>query len=183
MKKVLTIILAIALCFTVIGCGASEKQIEKAEFDSVTMIDDFELTVNKDILTATQLNGDQDQHEEFLTTDMTNYGDTVLCDITIVAKQDNTMVVVSYSLKNIEKNNSEFDEKIALNFNNGYEYEAEEKYYAMGSNDSWHSFTSLEIKPLTTVSCKAQFTVPKEVMENTESPLKLTIANKEYTIR
>lgn len=141
------------------------------------------MTVDSDIVNATQLNGDEDQFEEFLTTDMTNYGDTVLCDVTLVAKDGHIVVVVPYSIKNNGQSEKEFKEKIILNYNNGYEYEANEMYWSMGGIDYWHKYTSIKIDPLTTVMCKATFTVPEEVVNNTEAPLKLIIANQEYTIR
>ena len=185
MKKLLIVILVVVLCFGAFAFfgGNKDIKIEKANFDSVALVDDFELTVDGDIVTANQLNGDEDQFEEFLTTDMTNYGDTTLCDVALVAKEGQTMLVVSYSIKNTSQSEESFNEKVVLNYNDGYEYESTKKYYTFGGTDDWHEYTSLELNPLTTIMCKAYFTVPNEVAENTQAPLKLIISNQEYTIR
>ena len=185
MKKFIIVILVIVLCvgaFAFFG-GNKENKIEKANFDSVAVVDDFELTVDSNIVTANQLNGDEDQFEEFLTTDMTNYGDTVLCDVALVAKEGQTMMVVSYSIKNTSQSEETFNEKVVLNYNDGYEYEATRKYYTFGGTDDWHEYSSIEINPLTSIICKAYFTVPNEVAENTEASLKLVVSNQEYVIR
>lgn len=185
MKKITALLLTFVLCFTLGACAKNTKEPEivKANFDSSTTLNDFELTVNSAIVTATQLNGDEDQFDEFLTTDMTNYGDTVLCDVTLVAKEGQTMIVVAYSLKNNAQTDKTFSEKVSLNYNNGFEYEAYNKYYSFGGNDDWHEYTDLTINPLTTVMNKVYFTVPEEVANNTSAPLTLVIANQEYTIR
>ena len=174
----------VSLIFVVTACGAGNaEKNQPANFDTPSTVNDFELTVSSDIINAEQLNGDEDQFEEFLTTDMTNYGDTVLCDVTLMAKDGHIMVVVPYTIKNIGQSEKEFSEKIILNYNNGYEYEANEMYWSMGGNDDWHKYTSVNVNPLTTLMCKATFTVPEEVVNNIESSLKLIIANQEFTIR
>ncbi len=70
-----------------------------------------------------------------------------------------------------------------LNYNNGYEYEVSESYYSLGGIDNWHKFTSVTVNPLSTIYCKAYFTVPDEVANNTAAPLAFVIGNQEYTIR
>ncbi len=182
MKKILVIILALVLCVGIFIVSGSEK-IEEGKYNSVEMVDDFELNVNSSIVTADQLNGDEDQFDEFLTTDMTNYGDSALCDVVLVSKQGHTMIVVSYSLKNVSNKEKTFNRNVSLKYNDSYEYTATEKYWTIGENDDWHKHTSVSLNPLTTLMCKAYFNVPKEVVENTDAPLKLIIANKEYTIR
>lgn len=112
-----------------------KSKIQQANFDVPAKISDFELNISSNPVIATQLNDDEDQFDEFLTTDLTNYGETILCDVTIVAKEGKTMFVVSYSIENNSKSNKEFDEKILLNYNNGYEYEAKELYWSMGGTD------------------------------------------------
>lgn len=184
MKKIMLFVLSAITALSLCACGGGGiKKIESASFNTPTTVNDFELTVSNDIVNAEQLNGDEDQLEEFLTTDMTNYGEDVLCDITLVAKDGNIMIVVPYSIKNNGQAEKEFNESITLNYNNGYEYEADKMYWSMGGNDDWHEYTSVKLNPLTTIMCKAQFTVPEEVVNNTEAPLKLIIANKEYSIR
>ena len=182
MKKIFSLLLVITMILSLCACGGTKK-IQQANFDTPSNIKDFELTVSSNIVNATQLNGDEDQFEEFLTTDMTNYGDTVLCDVTLMAKDGHIIVVVPYTIKNIGQSEKEFNKKIILNYNNGYEYEANEMYWSMGENDDWHQYTSVNVNPLTTLMCKATFTVPEEVVNNAESSLKLIIANCEYTIR
>lgn len=181
MKKIILFILTVAMSISLLACGESKPQT--AEFDSTITTGDFEITVNSDILTATQLNGDTDQYEEFLTTDMTNYGDEVLCDVTLVAKEGYTQVVIQYSVKNIGKEDSVLDESISLNYNDGYTYDVNEQYWIMGETDDWHKFTTVKLSPLSTIQCKAYFYVPEEVFSNTDSSLKLNIGNYEYTIR
>lgn len=187
MKKLVPIILSIAMIFSLCSCGSSEPKADEkpqtAEFNSTITVDNFEMTTNSDIVTGKNLNGDTDQYEEFLTTDLTNYGDTVLCKTTRYAKDGFTLAVVTYSLKNIGKNKSVFDKPINLNYDDGYTYDVEEQYCCVGSEGNWQEFVSLEISPLTTVECKAYFIVPEEVFSNTDASLKLTIGNIEYTIR
>lgn len=182
MKKILILVIAVVLCVGIFIISGSDK-IESGAFDSIETVGDFELNVNSSIVIANQLNGDEDQAKEFLTTDMTNYGDKVLCDVVLVGKEGQTMIVVSYTLKNTAQSDKTFNNNVALKYNDNYEYTANEKFYTFGGSDDWHKFTSLNIDPLTTVMCKARFTVPEEVGENTDAPLKLIIANKEYTIR
>lgn len=189
MKKFLAVLLIIAFCLSVCACGESSSDdkadlpLQPANFGTVVRFEDFEIIADSDVVFASQLNGDYDQHDEFLTTDMTNYGDSVVCDSVFVSKEGQKMVVVSFSLKSTAQSKVVFDGKVALNYNNGYEYVASETYYTMGSTDGWHEYVSLELSPLTTVICKATFDVPEEVETNTSSPLKLIIANQEYTIR
>lgn len=188
MKKFIVIaVLVIVLggaAFLFIG-GNAEKpaEMQKASFGTAAQVSDFEIVADANIVTAKQLNGDEDQFDEFLTTDMTNYGDTTLCDITLVTTEGNTAFVVSYTMKNIAQQAETFDEKIYLNYNNGYEYEVSESYYSLGGIDNWHKFTSVTVNPLSTLYCKAYFTVPDEVVNNTAAPLTFAIGNQEYTIR
>ena len=83
MKKKLVVLLSLLMALL---CACGKTEIQSAEFDTVFKMDNYEVVVNSDIVIATQLNGDQDQYDEFLTTDMTNYGDDVVCDITLVSK-------------------------------------------------------------------------------------------------
>ncbi len=180
------LLILILVLFTMCSVNSDKTNSDKtqpANFNTNVVSDDFEINVDKDILTATQLNGDNDQYEEFLTTDMTNYGDDVLCDVTLVAKDGYTLAVVEYTIKNIGQDSVRYDDKVTLDYNNGYTYEVAEHYWTIGNNDSWHLFTSVDINPLTTLQCKAEFYVPTEVFDNKTAPLKLTIANCEYTIR
>ncbi len=189
MKKFIIIailvIVSAGIAFFFITGNTNDKaeEMQKAAFGAVAQIDDFEIVADANVVTAKQLNGDEDQFNEFLTTDMTNYGDTVLCDITIVPLEGNTLFVASYSIKNIAQQDETFDEKIYLNYNNGYEYEVNESYYSYGENDDWHKFTTVTVNPLTTLFCKAYFTVPDEVVNNTAAPLTFVIGNQEYRIR
>lgn len=184
MKKPLLIVLTLAMLLSLCACGGNESsKIQTAEFDKTVAVDEFEITVYNNIITATQLNGDEDQYDEFLTTDMTNYGDTVLCDITLVAKEGYTLVVVPFEVKNVGKEEANFDKLVSLNYNDGYTYDASKQYWTMGGTDDWHEFTSVDIMSLSTIECKAYLTVPEEVFSNEDAPLKLTIANYEYVIR
>ena len=187
MKKLVPIILSLAMLFSLCSCGSSEPKADEkpqtAEFNSTITVDSFEITTNSDIITGKDLNGDTDQYEEFLTTDMTNYGDTVVCDVTLCANDGYTYAVVTYFLKNIGKDKSVFDKPISLNYDDGYTYDVKEQYYYEGRPGDLHEFVSLEMSPLTTVECRALFVVPEEVFSNTDASLKLTIGNIEYTIR
>lgn len=185
-KKILTLLVSLTIVASLAACG-SEKggETQKAEFGNVVKVDDFELNANGDILIADQLNGDQDQHEEFLTTDMTNYGDTTLCKTTIVSKEGHTHIIVQYTVKNIGKEAEIFDKICSLDYNDGYTYEASGQYGTMeDATDDWYDIVNgVEIDPLSTIQCKASFTVPEEVVNNTEASLKLKIGECEYTIR
>ena len=189
MKKNVKLLCILAMSFALCACGGKKSNEPKtAEFDSTITVKDFEISVGSDILTAEQLNGDTDQYEEFLTTDMTNYGDTVLCDVTLVVKDGYIQVVVPYTIKNVGKEEKTFKEFISLNYNDGYTYDASEQYWTMGGTDDWHQFTkgehtSVSISPLSTLECKAYICVPEEVVTNEEAPLKVTIAGYEYTLR
>lgn len=189
MKKILLAILSLVLCLSLFACGESKQTIQSAEFGVPVIDGSFEITVNKDILTGTWLNGDADQYEEFLTTDMTNYGDIVPCDVILAAKDGDIIMVVSYSLKNIDKDAAIFKNVVTLNYNDGYTYIADEQYCTSGDfRDDWKKFTngdltSLEVKPLSSVECKASLTIPEEVWTNESAPLKLIIGNYEYKIR
>lgn len=183
MKKKIVVLLSLVLimCTLLCACGGSKEQ--SAEFGSVVTMDDFEVVVSSDILTASQLNFDKSFHNEFMTTDL-SVGSTV-----DVAKDGYTLVVVSYTVKNVGKEDSTFKEKIILNYNDGYTYEAKEQYWTMSDpQDSWHLFTngnltSVDVSPLTTIECKAYLNVPSEVFTNEEASLKVVLGNAIYTVR
>ena len=177
------LLILILVLFTMCSINQKPAETQTASFNTNVTTGDFEINVDRDILTATQLNGDNDQYKEFLTTDMTNYGNDVLCDVTLVAKDGYTLAVVDYTIKNIGQDSIKYDDEVTLDYNNGYTYDVAEHYWTIGDNDSWHLFTSVDINPLTTLQCKAEFYVPTEVFDNKTAPLKLTVANCEYTIR
>ncbi len=189
MKKVLLMGCSVLLSLCLSACIAigddkdTNEPTQAAKFNTTVTTGDFEIVVNSDILTAEQLNGDTDQYDEFLTTDMTNYGDTTLCDVTLVPKEGHIQAVVEYSIKNIGKKDSVFDKTISLNYNDGFTYNVNEQYWIMDKSESWHEFTSVTIAPLSTLQCKAYFVVPEEVFSNKNSSLKLNIGNCEYTVR
>ena len=189
MKKLILLVLSLAMLLSLCACGGGSNEPQTAEFGSAVSNGDFEIVVDSDILTATELNGDKDQHNEFLTTDLTNFGDTVLCTTTIVSKDGYISAVVHYTVKNIGKEKQTFKDFISLNYNDGFTYDSSEQYWTSNDPiDSWHQFTngsltSVDISPLSSMQCKAYFCIPEEVFTNKEAPLKLTIGNFEYTIR
>lgn len=187
MKKILSAILALALCLSLCACSIDlsntqddSPTVQQAEFGDVVMVGDVELVMSEDILTASQINSDKSYHNEFMTTDL-SVGNSV-----DVASDGYTLVVISYTIKNVGKEKTVFAELAGLNYNDGYIYEAKEQYCSTGDPmDSWKLFTSsgVYVNPLTTLECKAYLSVPEEVFSNTEAPLKLTIGNYEFTIR
>jgi len=182
MKKLWALTLVVIMSIAMTACGGGKTN--QAGLDETVTYKDFEVTVSKDILTADQLNGDVDCYEEFLTTDMTKWGDTVLCDITIVAKDGYTQVVIPYTVKNVGKEKEDFKETITLYYDDEYEFVCDEQYWIMDSNlDNWTKFSSAKLEPLTMLECKAVLSVPEEVFTNEEAPLKLNFAGYEYTIR
>lgn len=183
MKKKLVLLLSVVLviCGLLCSCGKRDKQ--SAEFNSTVKISDFEVVIDDNILTATQLNGDQDLGEKFLTTDYTRYGG--LCNTNIVAEDGYVMAVVSYNVKNVGQKEDTFKEKIKLDYNNGYVYEYGDQYYTNGDDvlSDWSLCESITMQPLTTVFFKTCFYVPEEVMTNNDAPLKLIMGNYEFSIR
>ena len=187
MKKKIVVLLSLVMILSTLLCACGKTEVQSAEFDKTVKMDNYEVVVNSDIVTATQLNGDQDHYEQFLTTDVT-YGsdDSILCDITTVAKDGYILAVISYDVKNVSQKQQKLDMSIGLNYNNGYTYDDGETYYCFGTGGlaEWNLCDSgIIIEPLDTVHFKTSFTIPEEVFSNTEAPLKLFLDNYEFFIR
>ena len=176
MKKIFSLLLITFFLFICWSSIAGET-LQSTNFDTVTATEDFELNVNSNIVISKELNDDLSCSMEFLTGDISKGSEYV------TAVNEHIFIAISYSIKNISHIDETFEETVALLYDDKYVYESDNQYFSKGNNEGWDEFTSLEICPLSTVNCKAYFTVPEEVISNTTASLKLNIANCQYTIR
>jgi hypothetical protein len=97
---------------------------------------------------------------------------------------DEVFVAVSFSVKNIGKTNYTMNKKGIVDYNNGYEYEADGLYAKLGTY-YWQEINNgcvLEKLTSDTEEFRTVFTVPVDTITDTESPLVYKIFNHKYTI-
>ena len=180
-KYLLTLLLALAMCLTVVACGEDTNQPPTAEAGQPVTFGVFEITVSPDVLTAARLNTDTSLHDAFLTTD-TSVGRSVNA-----ASTGYVLAVISYSVKNTSAEPAAFEEVAGLIYS-GFPYLSENQFDAADASDTWHPFTngtltSLDVPPMTTLECKAYLSVPKKIFSNTDASLAISLAGYQYSIR
>ena len=180
-KYILTLLLALAMCLTVVACGEDTVQPPTAEPGQPVTVGAFALTVSPEVLTAARLNTDTSLHDAFLTQD-TSVGGSVNA-----ASTGYVLAVLSYSVKNTSAETAAFEEVAGLVYG-GFTYTSGNQFAAANETDTWHPFTSgtlthLDVPPGATFACKAYLSIPEEVFSNTAAPLAITLAGYQFSIR
>lgn len=160
--------------------GAKEYQIGETVTTS-----DFEITL-KDIQYGESLCG-LSQRAEYLQPG--DYGTTdnwSSYKSPYIAENGRVLVSISFNLKYTGKKKTSYQPNIVLDYNNGYTFDYKENkplnnYYSVNvgtnGNYQWNYETRHDFEPLSTnyLEFRTYVDVPKEVMENTQNPLKVII--------
>lgn len=183
-KVVVLIIIAVILVVAVIGGilflkqGQNEKTKE-LQIGEVITLPDWEIKVTK-ISDGDKICKDPQSKYYMLPRSYYKSSQT--------AEKDKTFVIVSFEVKYLGKENKNFSPGITLDYNNGYKFEKTQiSYKANSSNRTYWENSAPTYKPLEEgYEGRAYFSVPKEVVENKEAPLKLILNWEEefiYDIR
>lgn len=103
-----------------------------------------------------------------------------------IAEDGRVLVSISFNLKYTGKKKTSYQPNIVLDYNNGYTFDYKENkplnnYYSFNAgtngNYQWKYETRHDFEPLSTgdLEFRTYVDVPKEVMENTQNPLKVII--------
>lgn len=194
MKKILSIVLAIMVCIVILfnlsGCfGSKTGEIGQ----TYTSSDGVEFTLNAveftDVIDG--WGGANDDFWKPLDETNCNIGGRYTLDeyknkYGLVPKsEDDVIVFISYTAKNVSKNDKTIDDIGVLNYDDGYEYSDGELAYRVSEEGVWQELPGgIILKQLkeNKYEFRAYMIVPKEVAES-DKTLTYTLFGYEFELR
>lgn len=191
MKKILSVVLCLCIVFSLTGCiGAKKGEIG----NTYTSSNDIEFTLNE-VSFAEIIDGWGGANEDFwkpLDENNCNIGgrwatveEYALEHGLKPRNDDDRIVFISYTAKNVSKNDVIIDDIGKLDYDNGYEYTEGSLAFRLTKTAVWQENNAgLSIKKLndTEYEFRAYMVVPKQVVESDKS-LTYTLFGYEFTIR
>ena len=194
MKKIISILLCIAVIVSLLGCFAGVKEGKIGE--TYTSSSDIAFTLNE-VSFAEVIDGWGGANDDFwkpLDENNSNIGSGKRWDT--VEKyaaahglkpqnDDDRVVFISYTAKNVSKNDIVISEIGELDYDNGYKYTDGSLAFRLSETAVWQENNSgLSIKKLTDTEYefRAYMVVPKQVVESDKS-LTYTLFGYEFKIR
>lgn len=192
MKKIVSILLCIAIMFSLSGCFVRVKEGELGK--TYISSSDIEFTLNE-VSFAEVIDGWGGANDDFwkpLDETNCNVGGrwpTVAHYAAVHGlkpkNEDDRVVFISYTAKNVSKNDVVIREIGELDYDNGYEYTEGSLAFRLSEEDVWQENNGgLSIKKLTDTEYefRAYMVVPKEVAESDKS-LTYTLFDYKFKIR
>jgi hypothetical protein len=99
---------------------------------------------------------------------------------------DDTICIISYTAKNISKEDKVIDARGTLNYDDGYKYSEGGLSYRVSAEGVWDEIDNgIVLKKLkeNEYEFRAYMVVPKELVENTDKSLTYELFNVEYDLR
>lgn len=181
MKKIIAMLLAITMCISLCSCGGRANNKIGETYTS----HGIEFTLN---------------YVEF-TDVMDNWGganDTYWMPVSEVDRErqldklvspqspDDTICVISYTAKNVSKNNKTIDDIGTLDYDNGYTYSDGGLCYRVSPTGVWQEIPNgltLEKLKENAYEFRAYMVVPKKIVTDTDKTLTYELFEKEFNLR
>lgn len=180
MKKKLSLFLILAMAFCLSACGS-----QKGEIGQTYTSNGIEFTLNYVEFTDAMDNwgGANDSYWMPLPNDANQ---NQLSHALSPTSSDDTICVVSYTAKNVSKNDKTIKERGELNYDNGYTYSDGGLTYRVSEEGVWSDINNgliLQQLKENSYEFRAYMVVPKELVENTDKSLTYTLFGVKYNLR
>lgn len=182
MKKILSVILLLSICVSLSACGTN---ISNNQIGETIALVDRELTVNYIEFTDVMDNwgGANDSYWMPLAEDATGHR---LENALSPKSEDDTICVVSYTVKNTSKQDIIISDRGTLNFDNGYQYSDGGLSVRLTSEGVWSDIPNgVVMKKLKekTYEFRVYMVVPKVVATDVEKSLTYTLFGEKFVLR
>lgn len=182
MKKILSVILLLSICITLCSCDTNITNNQIGE--TLTLVD-RELTVNYIEFTDVMDNwgGANDTYWMPLDADATGHR---LENAVHPKSDDDTICVISYTVKNTSKQDIVINDRGTLNYDNGYQYSDGGLSVRLTSDGVWNDIQSgIVMKKLKekTYEFRVYMVVPKVVATDSEKSLTYTLFGEKFVLR
>lgn len=181
MKKAISLLLALVMCLSLCACGSSQK----GEIGTTYTSNGVEFTLNYVEFTDAMDNwgGANDNYWMPLPADASR---NQLAHAVSPKSEDDTICVISYTAKNVSKNDKTIDDRGELNYDNGYQYSDGGLTYRVSATGVWSDLDGgLILKQLkeNAYEFRVYMVVPKALVENTDKSLTYTLFGVEFDLR
>lgn len=182
MKKILSVVLLLSICVALSACSTNISNNQIGE--TLTLVD-RELTVNYIEFTDVIDNwgGSNDSYWMPLDKDATGHH---LENAMSPKSKDDTICVVSYTVKNTSKQDIVITDRGTLNYDNGYQYSDGGLSVRLTSEGVWSDIPNgLLMKKLKdkTYEFRVYMVVPKVVATDLEKSLTYTLFGEKFVLR
>lgn len=182
MRKNISVIPVVIICFILTACDTNISNNQIGE--TLTLID-RELKINYIEFTDVMDNwgGANDTYWMPLPTDATGHR---LENAVSPKSEDDTICVISYTVKNISKQDITICDKGTLNFDNGYQYSDGGLSVRLTSDGVWSDIPNgMIMKKLKekTYEFRVYMVVPKVLATDIEKPLTYTLFGEKFVLR
>lgn len=180
MKKVFSFILLAIMSVALVACGG-----KKGEIGTTYTSNDVEFTLNHVEFTDTMDNwgGANDNYWMPIPEDA---GRNQVANAVSPKSEDDTICVISYTAKNVSKNDKLINERGTLDYDDGYTYDEGGLTYRVSEEGVWSDLDGglmLEKLNENAYEFRAYMVVPKALVENTDKSLTYTLFGMTFDLR
>lgn len=185
MKKYIAALLTLIMCLSLCACGGSKAT---GEIGQTYTSNGIEFTLNYVEFTDAMDNwgGANDTYWQPLPEDMTGADRNRIANAVTPKSQDDTICVISYTAKNVSKNDKTIDDRGTLDYDNGYTYSDGGLTYRVSPTGVWSDIPNgLSLKKLKedAYEFRAYIIVPKVVATETDKSLTYTLFGEKFNLR